>query len=93
MLRVGEGNTGIVFYGEFTSNPYQGGDWAGKGKVRQYVDLTCKDALDPDLRPYATIEELEEAIPEIDWRKGHSGQLLTYEQVEKIYNIVADRLK
>lgn len=71
MLRVGEGNTGIVFYGEFTSDPYQGGDWAGKGKVRHYVDITCDDALDPELRPYATIEDLEEAIPEIDWRKGH----------------------
>ena len=89
MLRVGEGNTGIVFYGEFTSDPYVGGDWAGKGKVRHYVDITCDDALDPDLRPYATIEELKKAIPEIDWQKGHSGQLLTDEQAEKIEQIVS----
>ena len=39
--------------------------------------------------PYATIEELEETIPEIDWRKGHSGQLLTEEQDEKIRQIIS----
>ena len=93
MLRVGEGNTGIVFYGEFTSDPYQGGDWAGKGKIRHYVDITCEDALDPELRPYATIEELEEAIPEIDWMKGHSGQLLTEEQADKIGEIISSHIK
>ena len=93
MLRVGEGNTGIVFSGEFTSDPYQGGDWAGKGKIRHYVDITCEDALDPELRPYATIEELEEAIPEIDWRKGHSGQLLTEEQADKIGEIISSHIK
>ena len=59
--------------------------------MRHYVDITCEDALAPDLRPYATIEELEEAIPEIDWRKGHSGQLLTEEQAEKIGQIISNK--
>ncbi len=84
MLRVGEGNTGIVFHGEFLSDPYEGGDWAGRGKKRHYVDINCMDAADPDKRPLATVEELQKAIPEIDWVKGHSGQLLTEEQAEKL---------
>ena len=79
-----------MYVGACVGLPFNvGGDWAGKGKVRRYVDITCDDALDPDLRPYATIEELEKAIPEIDWQKGHSGQLLTDEQVEKIEQIVS----
>ena len=93
MLRVGEGNTGICFYGEFTSNPYVGGDWAGKGKIRHYVDINCDDAVDPDGRPLATTEELQKAIPEIDWQKGHSGQLLTEEQADKIGEIISSHLQ
>ena len=88
MLRVGEGNTGIVFHGEFISDPYVGGDWAGKGKVRHYVDIDCNDAVDPDGIPMATTAELEDIVPEIDWQKGHSGQLLTNEQADKIYDIL-----
>ena len=87
MVRVGEGNTGIVFLGEFLSEPYEGEDWAGKGKKRYYVDIDCIYATDPDERPLLTIEELRVVLPEIDWIKGHSGQLLSDEQAEKLNNL------
>ena len=89
MLRVGEGNTGIVFHGEFLSDPYEGGVWAGNGKNRHYVDICCLDAVDPDNRPLITLEELQNAIPEIDWVKDHSGQLLTKEEgdiLDELFN-------
>ena len=35
---------------------------------------------DPDGEPFITTEELQKAIPDFDWEKGHSGELLTEEQ-------------
>ncbi len=84
MLRVGEGNTGIVWRGVFTSDTYLSHDWAGTSKKRYYVDITCEEAAHPESRPHMTTEELQEAIPDIDWTKGHSGELLTEEQAQKL---------
>lgn len=84
MLRTGDENAGIVFRGIFTSNPYPGEDWAGKGKQRYYMDMDCYDCVPADKKPPISIELLEKVIPEIDWRKGHSGQLLTKEVADKL---------
>lgn len=92
MVRVGDGNTGVVYLGEFLSEPYEGEDWAGMGKKRYYVDIDCMYATHPDERPLLTTEELQAAIPEIDWTKGHSGQLLTDEQAEKLNNLWFSRI-
>ena len=32
MVKVGPGVNGVVMSGEFTSDPYQGEDWSGKGR-------------------------------------------------------------
>lgn len=77
MLRTGDENAGIVFRGVFTSEPYRGEDWAGKGKKRYYMDMDCYEFVSADEKPPVDIEILEKAIPEIDWRRGHSGQLLS----------------
>lgn len=79
MLRTGDEKAGIVFHGYFTSEPYPGDDWAGQGKQRYYMDMACLDCVLPDQKPPIDIETLEEAIPDIDWRRGHSGQLLSEE--------------
>jgi hypothetical protein len=80
MLREGDGiNPGIVFSGEFHSEPYKGDDWRGTNKPRYYVDIRCTRCCYPDERPIITTEELEEAIPGYNWRIGHSGELLTEE--------------
>ncbi len=84
MLRTGEGNTGIVWRGVFTSDPYSGRDWAGTSRQRYYVDIECMEAAHPDHRPHMTILELQNAIPDIDWNRGHSGELLTEEQSRKL---------
>lgn len=83
MVRVGEGPNGIVYDGHFRSNPYEGEDWSGKGYKRHYVDITIEHPCHPD-NPCVTIEQLEELLPEICWRKGHSGELITKEQAEKL---------
>jgi hypothetical protein len=84
MLRTGDENAGIVFRGTFTSNPYPGEDWAGQGKKRYYMNMDCYDCVTAEQKPPIDIELLEKEIPEIDWRKGHSGQLLSEETAEKL---------
>lgn len=74
----------IVFHGVFTSDPYPGEDWAGNGKQRYYMDMDCYDCVSADEQSPITIETLEKAIPDIDWRHGHSSQLLSEEDADKI---------
>ena len=84
MERLGDDGRGIVFRGPFTSDPYLGEDWAGTSKKRYYVDIDCFDASPADGQPQITLEELKSILPEINWDKGHSGQLLTEGQAQKL---------
>ena len=68
----------------FVFEPFEDEDWAGRGQKRHYVEISCYYATEPEERPLLTIEELQAVLPEIDWKKGHSGQLLTAEQAEKL---------
>ncbi len=84
MVRVGEGPNGMVYHGRFLSEPYEGDDWAGTAKKRRYVDITIEHPCDPD-EPMISIEQLETALLEIEWRKGHSGERLTEEQEKRFW--------
>ena len=84
MLRTGDDKSGIVWHGVFTSEPYEDKDWAGQGKQRHYMKMDCYDCVPADQKPPVDIEMLEKEIPEIDWRKGHSGQLLSEEVADKL---------
>lgn len=84
MLRTGDDKAGIVFRGVFTSDPYPGEDWAGNGKQRYYMDMDCYDCLPADEQSAITIETLEKSIPSIDWRHGHSGELLSSEDADRL---------
>ena len=76
LVRCGEGETGIVMSGTISSKPYKGEDWSGKGREVYYVKLELGTMIHPDNEEIITTEELEEAIPNFDWRGGHSGRLL-----------------
>lgn len=84
MLRTGDDKAGIVFRGVFISDPYPGEDWAGNGKQRYYMDMDCYKCVPADQNPPINIELLEKEITEIDWRKGHSGELLSKEQADRL---------
>ncbi len=84
MLRTGDDHAGIVFRGVFTSEPYTGDDWAGKGYQRHYMEMNCYDCVPAHQKPSIDIEVLEHDIPGIDWRRGHSGQLLSDEEAERL---------
>ena len=93
LVRVGNGNTGIVMSGVFDSHPYEAEDWSGKGRRVSYMDMLPNVILDPDHAPMITTEELQKAIPSFDWTGGHSGRLLSQEDAQKLEIIWAGFLK
>ena len=90
LVRVGEGNTGIVMSGVFESNPYEAGDWNGKGRQTFYMDMKPNVILNPETTPMVTTEDLKKAIPSFDWSGGHSGRLLNEDESKAIEALWAD---
>lgn len=88
MLRTGDDKTGLVFSGQFISDPYPGDDWAGTNKRRMYVDMVVYNFIEPGAAPRISIDKLQAAIPSYEWAKGHSGALLSEEEVEKIVELL-----
>ena len=84
MLRTGDYKAGIVFGGQFISDPYPSEDWAGSTKRRMYVDMICMDPTDPREKPSISLDRLKKDISEYDWSKGHSGALLPEDVVKKL---------
>ena len=93
MMRVGDGNTGIVYHGDFASDPYRSKDWRRTGKIRYYIDMNCFDATAPDESPLLTADELYAAIPDVDWLHGHSGELLSPENALKLIALLKEKLR
>ena len=88
MMRVGDNKAGIVFNGQFISDPYPGDDWAGSTKRRMYVDMICAYPTEPGDKPLFSLERLQKAIPDFDWSKGHSGVLLTNEVADALVDLI-----
>ena len=91
MMRVGDDKAGIVFIGQFTSDPYPAEDWAGSTKRRMYVDMVCMNPTEPKATPRISLDKLKHAIPAFDWSKGHSGVLLTSDIVDKLDELWEDK--
>ena len=94
LVRVGEGNTGIVMSGIFTSEPYTERDWNRIRKTKEihYMDMQPNFIVNPETMPIITTAQLQEAIPDFEWRKGHSGTLLTDVQARKLEELFAGYL-
>ena len=92
MVRVGEGKTGVVMSGYFSSNPYKGKDWSGKGRQTFYMDMQPDYIFHPENTDILTTEQLTAAIPDFNWTGGHSGRMLTDEQAEQLENLWEDFL-
>ena len=48
------------------------------------MEMDSYDCVPADVQSPIGIEELEKAVPDIDWRRGHSGQLLSEEDADKL---------
>ena len=88
MMRVGDDKAGIVFWGQFVTDPYPGEDWAGSTKRRMYVDMVCMNPVEPGEKPCFSLEKLQNAIPEFEWAKGHSGVLLSDDIFTKLEELL-----
>lgn len=92
LVRVGEGKTGVVMSGYFTSEPYEGEDWSGKGRQTFYMDFRPDHVFHPDNAPLLSTEQLTAAIPDFDWAGGHSGRMLTEAQAAKLEDVWDEHL-
>lgn len=88
MMRTGDDKAGIVFRGQFLSDPYPSEDWGGSTKRRMYVDVVCMKPEEPGKKPHVSLEELQKVIPSFDWTKGHSGTLLSEDVVTELNNLL-----
>ena len=93
MVRVGRGATGIMGCGYLHSYPLQeqreDGSW---GRTR-FFRLSYLFMQLPDKTGLMTGEDLCNAIPEVDWLHGHSGELMNVENAERLGLYLVDRLK
>ena len=83
MLKVGNGNTGIVMSGIIVSLPYKDEDWRGKGRDVRYVRMIPDCMVHPDKTKIISTQSLDEELPGVNWNEGHSGVLLSNEQASK----------
>lgn len=90
MLKVGNGNTGIVMSGIIVSLPYKDEDWSGKGRDVRYVRMIPDCMVHLDKSKMVTIQMLNEALPGVNWNEGHSGVLLSDVQVCKFDKLWQD---
>ena len=87
MMRVGDDKAGIVFDGQFLSDPYPEDDWAGSTKRRMYVDMVCLEYGEIGTEPYVPLKKLQKSIPNYEWAEGHSGVLLSNEVADKLVDL------
>ena len=89
LVRCGEGNTGICQSGRFSSKPFLGEDWSGKGREVYYVKLDIEVIIDSEYYPILTTEVLQKEMPDFDWTGGHSGRILQPEYAERLEQLWA----
>lgn len=83
MLKVGNGNTGIVMSGIIVSLPYKDEDWSGKGRDVRYVRMVPDCMVHPDKTEIVTTQVLDTEMPGVCWNEGHSGVMLDSIQAKK----------
>ena len=85
MIRTGEGTNGVVMRGTIIGSPYPDEDWSGKGRKVYYIRMSLTNMIHPERTPLLlTTNELTEAIPDFNWKDGHSGEILNDSQSAKL---------
>lgn len=93
MLREGDGvNPGIIFKGEFLSDPYEGDDWRGTDQKRYYVDIDCEYCSSPDEQAVIPTDVLDKELPDYNWHLGHSGEVLPKKIAKRLEELFDDNI-
>ena len=94
MIRTGEGANGVVMRGTIIGSPYPDEDWSGKGRKVYYIRMSLSNMIHPKRTPLLlTTDELTEAIPDFNWKEGHSGEILNDTQSAKLEEVWADYIE
>lgn len=84
MVRVGEGKTGLFAAGRFTSEPFKDEDWSGRGRDVYYMRMEFETVFHPERSEIISTDYLERELPNLDWREGHSGEMLNAEDADRL---------
>ncbi len=88
MVRTGEGRHGIVATGYLTTEPFTASNWRGEGDPVHYSYLGFTAMFHPERSPYIiTTQGLANAIPDFDWERGHSGEVLDERQAAALHQL------
>jgi hypothetical protein len=80
--------------GTISGTPYPDEDWSGKGRKVYYIRMSLTNMIHPDRTPLLlTTDELTEAIPDFNWREGHSGEILNDIQSAKLEEVWANYIE
>lgn len=93
MVQVGQEINGIVCSGFLGGFPFQYEKEDGKLSKEHFFELTVEFMQRIDSTKVLTIDKLEKAIPNVDWLHGHSGELLSVEDAEKLGLLMVNELK
>ena len=94
MIRTGEGKNGVVMRGTIIGTPYPDEDWSGKGRKVYYIRMSLSNMIHPERTPLLlTTDELTEAIPDFNWKGGHSGEILSDAQADKLEKVWKDYIE
>lgn len=88
-----DNHTGVCMSGTFTSEPFRGEDWSGKGREVFYMKMHLDVALNPDKMPLLKAEDLIKDIPGFDWKGGASGRLINEDWANRLAALWTDFLK
>lgn len=91
MMRVGDYKPGIIYYGNLSSEPFAGDDWAGSDKKRMYVMMDCFGWRQND-DPIISAEVLNAEIRGVDWMHGHSGVVLPADVDDRLEVLLRERI-
>ena len=89
MVKVGNGQTGIVMEGKITSDPDEGGDRSGWGRKICFCDCRAEIMINPDTFGLLSTAKLQDNIPVFEWDGGDSGVILPPKfaaMLEKMWN-------
>ena len=94
MIRTGEGKNGVVMRGTIIGTPYPDEDWSGKGRKVYYIRMSLSNMIHPERTPLLlTTDELTEVIPNFNWKGGHSGEILSDAQADKLEKVWKDYIE
>ena len=93
MMQVGQEINGIVWGGFLCGAPFQFQDNEGNLTKSHFMEMTTMYMHRIEKTGILTADRLSAAVPDVDWLHGHSGEMISVEDAEKLGLFLVDELK